>query len=316
MESSYSNIQKDPLIGLIGRTDNYKVHQVLNSYVAHPGKMIRPQLINLFSKIFGLSQKDQIVLSRAAEMIHTASLIHDDVVDAAELRRGMPALNRIKSNSLAVLAGDFLLARVIVEMVEAGQFEVLKTLSQALEEIVEGEFLQSELKKNGTTSSNQLIEVAKRKTSALIAWSCSSVAVCSKAGEEIIHLSHEFGINIGIAFQLIDDNLDYSEESGKDYAKDLKEGLINFTTLNLIKIYPELYYSVHQLRGQNFNHIPWTTDQINSAKEETKKEAYLYLDRSKSQLDKIKELTSARKVSEESFEELNQFLEELRRRTR
>ena len=316
MEGSYSNLQQVPLINLMGRTDNYKVHQVLNSYVAHPGKMIRPQLINLFSKIFGLSHKDQIILSRAAEMIHTASLIHDDVVDAAELRRGMPALNRIKNNSLAVLAGDFLLARVIVEMVEAGQFEVLKTLSQALEEIVEGEFLQSELKKNGTTSSTQLIEIAKRKTGALLAWSCSAVATCTKNDPELIHLSHEFGINIGIAFQLIDDNLDYSEESGKDYAKDLKEGLINFTTLNLIKIHPELYYSIHQLRGQNFDYIPWTAEQVNTAKEETKKEAYFYLDQAKSLLMRIKELTLTSNSNEHSFEELNQFLEELRRRTR
>jgi len=316
MDSIQSLLQDVPLTKLFGRTDDYSVHKVLNDYIANPGKMIRPQLIHLFGKIFNIHSKDQILLSRAAEMIHTASLIHDDVVDDADLRRGMPALNRIKNNSLAVLAGDFLLARVIVEMVEAQHFEALKTLSQALEEIVEGEFLQSELKKTGTTTRNQLIEVSKRKTGALLAWSCSAVAQCSRANHEIIKLAHEFGIYIGIAFQLIDDNLDYSIDSGKDYAKDLKEGLINFTTLNLIRLHPELYYSVYQLRGTEFDQNPWTMDQINSAKEETKKEAHLYLDKSKEILTQIIQLAGHEEKESDQFDELFNFLEELRKRSK
>jgi geranylgeranyl pyrophosphate synthase len=316
MDSLETIFQDVPLTKLFGRTDEYNVHKVLNDYITNPGKMIRPQLIHLFGKIFNISSKDQILLSRAAEMIHTASLIHDDVVDDADLRRGMPALNRIKNNSLAVLAGDFLLARVIVEMVDAQQFEALRTLSQALEEIVEGEFLQSELKKTGTTTKNQLIEVSKRKTGALLAWSCSAVAQCSKSNNEIIQLAHEFGIYIGIAFQLIDDNLDYSNDSGKDYAKDLKEGLINFTTLNLIRLHPELYYIVYQIRGTEFDHNPWSLDQINSAKEETKKEAHLYLDKSKEILTQIIQLAGHKKKESNEFDELFNFLEELRKRSK
>ncbi len=277
------------LSDLHGRSYGYKVHDILNNHLSTPGKMIRPKLIQLFAQLFHIEQEKQYLISRSAELIHTASLIHDDVVDEADLRRGERTLHKKTSNSLAVLAGDFLLARVISELVAAGEFDILKTISEALEDIVEGEFLQDQLKKNGTNSKDELIEVSKKKTGALLAWCCSSVARISKAPEEIVQKCHLFGEKIGVAFQMIDDNLDFSETSGKDQNKDLKDGLINFTTLNLLKNYPELFYIVHQMRGTTCESIPWSETQIKTAQDETKNEVDIILHETKKLFSEIAE---------------------------
>ncbi len=242
------------------------VQNLIDSYMANTGKMIRPQLIKLFGDIFQLSNKDTLLISRAAEMIHNASLIHDDVIDEAETRRGQKALNQLVSNSKAVLAGDFLLAKVIAELVESHQFGILKTLAETLQNIVEGEFLQDELKSKEVITFDELREVAEKKTGALLAWCCSAAAIVANKDPTTIETCRKIGLNLGRIFQLIDDNLDYSEETGKDFAKDLKEGLINTTTLKLITLYPELYYPVHQLRKSHFQQVPWSNQQMDEAK--------------------------------------------------
>ena len=265
-------ISDNSFIKLSGRSDKYQVQEILNSHLGTSGKMMRPRLIEIFGRVFQLDNDKLYLIARSAEMIHTASLIHDDVVDEADSRRGQKTLHKKTTNSRAVLAGDFLLARVIGELVNSGEFEILKTISEALEDIVEGEFLQDQLKINGTNSKEELLAVSKKKTGALLAWCCSSVAQVSGASAEIIKKSHDFGEKIGIAFQMIDDNLDFSEVTGKDKYRDLKEGLINFTTLNLLRKYPELYYVVHQMRGTEWTEVPWSSKQIADAQEDTRNE--------------------------------------------
>jgi geranylgeranyl pyrophosphate synthase len=222
-------------------------------------------IIQLFGRLFRLPFSDVEVLARAAELIHTASLIHDDVVDNALQRRGVPTLNTNVSNSQAVLAGDFLLARVIVELTERKQFENLRYLAQTLEDIVEAEFLQDRLKKEDEATEELLLQVGRKKTGSLLAWCSGACAIAAGADPESVRDCRLFGEKVGIAFQLIDDNLDYSEQSGKDYAKDLKEGLINYPTLQLLRLYPELYYPVYQLRGNDFQEVPWTEGQMKQA---------------------------------------------------
>jgi geranylgeranyl pyrophosphate synthase len=274
-------------IQLQDRTDNYIVHQLLNQYLENPGKQFRPMLIQLFGKVFDLKQEQMDLLSRAAEMIHTASLIHDDVVDNAQLRRGKPTLNTNWSNAQAVLAGVFLLARVIVEMTDKKQFENLKQLAQTLEDIVEGEFFQDNLKKASEVSEEQILQVGEKKTGSLLAWCCSSTAVMAQLDSETVQDCRSFGIKLGIAFQLIDDTLDFSDVSGKDYAKDLKEGLINHTTLQLIKLYPELYYPIYQLRHRDFQEVPWNETQLEAAKTKTRKQAEVLLNEAEELLGRI-----------------------------
>jgi octaprenyl-diphosphate synthase len=245
------------------------VQNLVDNYLANSGKMIRPQLISLFGDIFRLSSKEVTLISRAAEMIHNASLIHDDVIDEAKLRRGKKALNQIVSNSQAVLAGDFLLAKVIAELVDARQFGILKTLAETLQSIVEGEFLQDELKNKPVVSQEELFEVAAKKTGALLSWCCSATAIVAQKDPETVQKCSSIGLKLGMVFQLIDDNLDYSDETGKDFGKDLKEGLINTTTMNLITLYPELYYPVYQLRKVQFSQVPWTSEQMANAQRRT-----------------------------------------------
>lgn len=249
------------------------VQNLVDNYLANSGKMIRPQLISLFGDIFRLSSKEVALISKAAEMIHNASLIHDDVIDEAQLRRGKKALNQIVSNSQAVLAGDFLLAKVISELVDARQFGILKTLAETLQSIVEGEFLQDDLKNKTVISQEELFEVAAKKTGALLAWCCSATAIVAQKDPEIVQKCSSIGLKLGMVFQLIDDNLDYSDETGKDFGKDLKEGLINMTTMNLITLYPELYYPVYQLRKIQFSQVPWSSEQMANAQRHTQIQA-------------------------------------------
>lgn len=249
------------------------VQNLVNNYLANSGKMIRPQIISLFGEIFNLTNNEIDLISRAAEMIHNASLIHDDVIDEAQTRRGGKSLNQIVSNSRAVLAGDYLLAKVIAELVDSHQFDILKTLSEAIQNIVEGEFLQDDLKNKESISFYELNEVAEKKTGALLAWCCSAAAIVARKDSETVSKCHSVGLKLGVVFQLIDDNLDYSQETGKDYGKDLKEGLINYTTLMLITLYPELYYPVHQLRKTQFTQVPWTHEQLLEAQKMTQKKS-------------------------------------------
>lgn len=303
------------ITNLSGRSSGYRVQEIVNSHLSTPGKFIRPKIIELFGKLFDLEREKQHLISRSAELIHTASLIHDDVVDEADLRRGQRTLHKKTSNSQAVLAGDFLLARVIGELVAAGEYEILKTISEALEDIVEGEFLQDQLKKKGTNSKEELIEVSRKKTGALLAWCCSSVAKVSNASEEVIGKCHLFGEKIGVAFQMIDDNLDFSDISGKDKNKDLKDGLINFTTLNLLKNYPELFYIVHQMRSTPCDAVPWNENQIETALKETRHEVDVILNEAKELFNEISQTTSASNtvgITEEVFH----FIDQIKERTK
>jgi decaprenyl-diphosphate synthase subunit 1 len=298
-----------------GRSENFIVQDIVNNHLATPGKYIRPRIIQLFGTLFNLPENDQILISRAAEMIHTASLIHDDVVDEAEMRRGQQTLHHKTTNARAVLAGDFLLARVISELVTAKRYDILKTISEALEDIVEGEFMQDRLKRDGTVSKSELIEVSKKKTGALLGWCSSAVAIVTNQSKEIQDKCYSFGEKIGIGFQMIDDNLDYSTQSGKDQNKDLKDGLINFTTMNLLKSFPELYYSVHQMRGNDFLETPWTSEQVEVAKSETVQEVELILDEAKNLLIELAEFGQAPN-KEMAVQEILFFIDQMKERTK
>lgn len=291
------------------------VHNILNSYLSNPGKLIRPKLIAKLGNLLGLEEKDYSYISKASELIHNASLIHDDVVDEALIRRDRPTLNSIMTNSRAVLAGDYLLANAIAELVSVKQYDQLKTLSQTLEEIVEGEFLQDSLRNKDVISFDDLVNVSHKKTGALISWGCHSVAQTAKCDESLCLMCLDLGKKIGLAFQMMDDNLDYSADSGKEYAKDLKEGLINFTTLNLLNLNPELLYSIYQLRGAANFSAPWSNDQMNEAMAETKKSADFLFTEIFKLLGEIADKANVSQTSEH-YSDLKSFLEKLQGRIR
>ena len=241
------------------------VQGMLNSYLSKKGKNVRPEMVSIFGDLLGIPEAEIEVLGRVAEMIHTASLIHDDVIDRAEKRRGQVAMNMLMSNCHAVLSGDYLMAQAIHELTLSNNIHNLQLLSQALQDMIEGEFIQDSFKSGAYPTLNDLINIAEKKTGALMSWSCAAAAVYSEQDQAIISNCQEFGKKLGVAFQMIDDNLDFSHSTGKPFAGDLKEGLINFTVLEMLNIYPELYYPVGQLRGKVCDEYPWSDNELNTA---------------------------------------------------
>jgi len=198
------------------------------------GKRLRPLLMVLAARLTGYQGENHYPLSIVFEYLHAATLLHDDVVDSAEVRRNKPAANTIWGNPAAVLVGDFLLATSFALAVSSGHLEILSVLSETTTRMAEGEILQLINSHNLEISEQEYIEVITRKTAILIAASCQIGAIFGGADHKREEAMRSFGLNLGISFQLRDDVLDYTgseEEVGKPIGQDLGERKI---TLPLI----------------------------------------------------------------------------------
>jgi octaprenyl-diphosphate synthase len=143
------------------------------------------------------------------ELLHTATLVHDDVVDVANMRRGFFSINALWKNKIAVLVGDYLLSRGLLLSVEKNEFELLRIVSKAVKEMSEGELLQQEKSRLLNITEEVYYDIIRQKTASLIAACCQSGASAANASAEDVKRMHDFGINIGLAFQIKDDLLDY-----------------------------------------------------------------------------------------------------------
>lgn len=191
------------------------------------GKRLRPILTLSAARIFSYHGEDQIKLAAAVELIHGATLLHDDVVDASALRRGEETANVIWGNKESVLVGDFLFSQAFELMVSAGSLRVLQILSRASAVIAEGEVLQLQTQKNLEATFDMYLAVVESKTAALFAAAAQSGAVIAGADQRGEEALRSFGRNLGVAYQLVDDALDYSgwEKSlGKSVGDDFREG--------------------------------------------------------------------------------------------
>jgi octaprenyl-diphosphate synthase len=218
------------------------------------GKRLRPLLMVLASRLSNYQGNYHYALSIVFEYLHAATLLHDDVVDNAELRRGRPSANTLWGNAAVVLVGDFLLATSFLLTVMSGNLKILRVLSETTTSMAEGEVLQLINSDNLEISEEDYIEVITRKTAILISAACQIGAILGEADEEQEEAMRRFGLNLGIAFQLRDDFLDYAgseEEFGKPVGKDLQEGKI---TLPLI----------HALQSSDTNHHRRLVDLITS----------------------------------------------------
>ena len=198
-----------------------------------PGKRLRPLLFVLSSILCGLEGERMYRFSTIFELVHTASLLHDDVLDNAALRRNKPSVPQVWGNSSAVLGGDYLYSMATIIGTECEDFEVMRTLSVTLKRMVEGQLLELAHTHDWRVTEENCLEIISAKTAALISAACACAALMSGKKEAVSPLS-EFGMNLGIAFQLMDDILDYTsseKEFGKPVGKDLREGKI---TLPLI----------------------------------------------------------------------------------
>ncbi|MGL1922127.1 MAG: polyprenyl synthetase family protein [Hyphomicrobiales bacterium] len=218
------------------------IPQVANYLIDSGGKRIRPMLMIAASQMCDYEGDHHIVISTAIEFLHTATLLHDDVVDDSDVRRGKQAARKIWGNENSVLVGDFLLARTFNMMVKTGSLDCLNSLSGAAVTISEGEIMQLAAAKNTSTTEDHYLKIIHAKTAALFESACEMGAMISGASEEQRQALHAFGHNLGIAFQLVDDALDFGNGSGleaqldKNIGDDFREQKI---TLPIIFAYRE-----------------------------------------------------------------------------
>jgi len=210
------------------------IPQLAGHIIAAGGKRLRPMLTLVSSKLCGYAGERHLSLAACVEFIHTATLLHDDVVDDSELRRGMATANAVWGNKSSVLVGDFLFSRAFQLMVADGSLKVLEILSRASAIIAEGEVHQLITTNNTTTTEEDYLDVISAKTAALFAAACQIGAVVAERGSEEERALEAYGRNFGIAFQLVDDILDYSAlqaELGKTIGDDFREGKITLPVI-------------------------------------------------------------------------------------
>jgi octaprenyl-diphosphate synthase len=205
------------------------IPQLAGHIIAAGGKRIRPMLLLGAAKLCGYEGTRHVGLAAAVEFIHTATLLHDDVVDESDLRRGKSTANALWGNKSSVLVGDFLFSRSFRLMVAEGSLEVLSILSNAAAVIAEGEVMQLTTANDTATSEDDYLEVITAKTATLFAAATQLGAVVAGRPKVEQATLEAFGRNLGIAFQLTDDVLDYvaaSEDMGKDPGDDFREGKV------------------------------------------------------------------------------------------
>lgn len=205
------------------------IPQLAGHIIAAGGKRLRPVLTLASARLAGHQGERHVKLAACVEFIHTATLLHDDVVDESELRRGQASANALFGNKPSVLVGDFLFSRSFELMVEDGSLPVLAILSRASSIISEGEVLQLITANDTETTEEAYLEVIRSKTAALFAAACRIGAVVADRPQADEEALDSYGLNLGIAFQLIDDVLDYSAKQavlGKTVGDDFREGKI------------------------------------------------------------------------------------------
>jgi octaprenyl-diphosphate synthase len=203
------------------------VCQVAEYIINSGGKRLRPALLILSAGAFGYQGTAHHQLAAVVEFIHTATLLHDDVVDASELRRGQPTANALFGNAASVLVGDFLYSRAFQMMVEVDSMRVMQVLAEATNVIAEGEVLQLMNCHNADVDEQNYLQVIRYKTAKLFEAATRLGAILGRATPALEHALAHYGMHLGTAFQLIDDVLDYSGDNatmGKNVGADLAEG--------------------------------------------------------------------------------------------
>lgn len=223
----------DALILQQVESDISLIPQLAGYVIAAGGKRLRPAMTLLCARMCGHDGERHVALAAAVEFIHTATLLHDDVVDESALRRGLATANDVWGNKASVLVGDFLLSKAFQLMVADGSLAVLKTLSDASAVIAQGEVLQLLAAHDPETTEERYFEVISSKTATLFSAACKIGAEMTEQPQYVEPL-RQYGLDLGIAFQLVDDALDYSSQQatlGKTIGDDFREGKITYPVL-------------------------------------------------------------------------------------
>ena len=232
----------DELIRRRLASDVLLINQVAEHIIAAGGKRLRPVLLLLAARSLGFAGASAHQLAAVIEFIHTATLLHDDVVDESDLRRGRKTANAVWGNAASVLVGDFLYSRSFQLMVELEQLPVMRILADTTNAIAEGEVLQLLHVHNPDTDETAYLRVVERKTAVLFAAATRLGAVLAGASTAVQQALHDFGLNLGFAFQIADDVLDYTADPqalGKNLGDDLAEGKATMPLIHALRHSPE-----------------------------------------------------------------------------
>jgi len=214
------------------------IRKVGEYVLASGGKRVRPMMLLLSAKLAGYQGESHVGLASVVEFIHTATLLHDDVVDSAVLRRGQDSVNAVWGNEASVLVGDFLFAKSFSIMVREGNLEILKTLSDATTQMAEGEVLQLISTCDVDLDEERYIEVVRNKTAVLLSAATRCGALLGACPPEQEEALSAYGMDLGIAFQFMDDALDYVADQdafGKECGHDLLEGKVTLPLIHTLK---------------------------------------------------------------------------------
>ena len=215
-------------------SDVEMIPEVANHLISSGGKRLRPMVTLAAAQMFGYSGDGHVKLATSVEFMHTATLLHDDVVDESDMRRGKKTARMIWGNQASVLVGDFLLGQAFRMMVDVGSLDALDILSTAASIIAEGEVMQLAAAKNLETTEDEHFAVIKAKTAALFSAAAEVGPVIAGATRTDRAALRSYGMNLGLAFQLIDDALDYggsSKELGKNVGDDFREGKVTLPVI-------------------------------------------------------------------------------------
>ncbi len=215
-------------------SDVEMIPEVANHLISSGGKRLRPMLTLAAAELCGYAGENHIRLAASVEFMHTATLLHDDVVDESAMRRGKSTARMIWGNQASVLVGDFLLGQAFKMMVEAGSMDALDVLATAATVIAEGEVMQLSAAKNMETTEDDYLAVIRAKTAALFAAAAEVGPIVAGESKAVRNALKSYGMNLGLAFQLVDDVLDYggtTAELGKNTGDDFREGKITLPVI-------------------------------------------------------------------------------------
>jgi octaprenyl-diphosphate synthase len=244
--------------------------KIMQYIVKRKGKQLRPMFVLLSAKLGGEINDQSFRAASLVELLHTATLVHDDVVDDSMERRGFFSINALWKNKIAVLVGDYLLSKGLLLSLDNNDFRILQILSTAVKLMSEGELLQMEKARNLNLKEDVYFEIIKNKTASLVASSCAAGAATTFTDDQSIEKMRVFGENAGIAFQIKDDLFDYGNtDIGKPTGNDIKEKKLTLPliyTLNNVKtsLRRELIYIIKN-EGTKKERVKYVVEQVQKA---------------------------------------------------
>ncbi|MEI7960099.1 MAG: polyprenyl synthetase family protein [Chitinophagaceae bacterium] len=229
--------------------------RIMQYIVKRKGKQMRPMFVLLSAKLHGEINDSSYRAASLVELLHTATLVHDDVVDEASERRGYFSINALWKNKIAVLVGDYLLSKGLLLSLENKDFEILTILSNAVKKMSEGELLQMEKTRNLNFDESIYYEIINGKTASLLASSCAAGASSVTKDSDVIEKMRAFGDAVGMAFQIKDDLFDYGEAKvGKPTGNDIKEKKLTLPLIHILqKVAPRLKKEIIHIVKNNNN---------------------------------------------------------------